>query len=153
MRSMGGATDEPLFAATTTVNPSQVQANNPTNTYRDSSRNPSAKYEPMTRLASMATTRSNVYAVWVTIGFFEVEPAQDLNTFNTQNGVTPLTSTTLYYRVYPDGYQLGREAGLDTGDNRRLRGFYIIDRSMPAGFEPGSDLNVENTIRLKRRIQ
>jgi hypothetical protein len=24
---------------------------------------------------------------------------------------------------------------------------------MPAGFEPGSDLNVENTVRLRRRIQ
>jgi hypothetical protein len=48
---------------------------------------------------------------------------------------------------------LGREVGSDTGDVKRARGFYIIDRSAEVGFKPGEDLNVERMIRLRRRIE
>jgi hypothetical protein len=133
----GQTNGDPTFAALTNA------------PFDDSTRSASFRYGPMIRLDNLTTTRSNVYAVWVTIGFFEVEPAPAYS----PRGDTSFGSQAMYNRVYPDGYALGREAGLDTGENRRLRGFYIIDRSMPAGFEPGSDLNVENTIRLKRRIQ
>ena len=59
----------------------------------------------------------------------------------------------LYNRVYPDGYMLGHEVGSDTGDVKRPRGFYIIDRTEEVGFKPGEDLNVEKMIRLRRRIE
>ena len=39
------------------------------------------------------------------------------------------------------------------GNVKRPRGFYIIDRSVPVGFKPGEDLNVEKTIRVQRRIE
>jgi hypothetical protein len=48
---------------------------------------------------------------------------------------------------------LGKEIGSDTGDIKRPRGFYIIDRTEAVGFKPGEDLNVEKLIRLRRRIQ
>ena len=35
----------------------------------------------------------------------------------------------------------------------RARGFYIVDRTEEVGFKPGEDLNVERTIRLRRRIE
>jgi len=41
----------------------------------------------------------------------------------------------------------------DTGEIKRHRAFYIIDRSIPVGFQRGQDLNVEKTIVLKRYIQ
>jgi hypothetical protein len=65
----------------------------------------------------------------------------------------PAGLRNLYDRVYPEGYTNGKEDGLDEGNVRRLRGFYIIDRSRPAAFDPGVDRNVENTIRLRRRIE
>ena len=54
---------------------------------------------------------------------------------------------------HPDGYQLGQELGSDTGETRRHRAFYIIDRSIPVGFQRGKDLNVENAVLLKRYIE
>ena len=51
------------------------------------------------------------------------------------------------------GYELGPELGSDTGEIRRHRAFAIIDRSIPVGFRRGEDLNVENTILLRRFIE
>jgi hypothetical protein len=125
------------------------------NEYRDSERNPYFQFQPMVRLDNLVTNRSNVYAVWVTIGFFEVEEAPIYNDFRTTNGNLPDNAETqaLYNRVYPDGYAFGREDGVDVGNTRRLRSFSIIDRTMMAGFEPGADHNVENVVRLRRRIE
>jgi hypothetical protein len=141
--------EEPLFTATT---------NN--NNDCDAFRNAFFHYAPMTRLENLVTTQSNVYAVWITIGFFEVKEA-DFERFRTIQQSLPSSPVpfgnaeieALYRRVYPDGYEFSREAGLDEGEATRLRGFYIIDRSRPAAFEPGIDNNIENVIRLRRRIE
>jgi hypothetical protein len=75
-----------------------------------------------------------VYAVWITVGYFEV-----------QAGTVDA--------AHPDGYRLGRELGSDTGDIKRHRAFYIIDRSIPVGFARGKDYNAANTILLSRFIE
>jgi hypothetical protein len=141
------ALPNPLFAA-------DLSAAN-TDDYRNSLRNGFFRYQPMVRLDNLVTNRSNVFAMWVTIGFFEVEEAPDYPTFRTNNGNLPDDAATqaLYNRVYPDGYSFGREDGVDVGKTRRLRGFYMIDRTRMAGYEPGADHNVENVIRLRRRIE
>jgi hypothetical protein len=121
-------------------------------------------YQPMTRLGNLVTEHSNVYAVWITVGYFEVEKAPDWNSDENKvqermggdgaaNSPATVAAQALYNRVYPDGYMLGKELGSDTGDIKRPRGFYIIDRTEPVGFRPGEDLNVEKMIRLRRRIQ
>lgn len=99
----------------------------------DTSKNPMFRYMPYHRLGNLTTTQSNVYAVWITLGYFEVEP-------------TAISS------VHPDGWQLGQELGSDTGQITRNRSFYLIDRSIPVGYEPGEDHNVEDAILLKRRV-
>jgi hypothetical protein len=124
-------------------------------------RNSAMMYQPMSRLGNLVTNRSGVFAVWITVGYFEVKKAPPFSDANVQarfggdgNANSPATraALALYNRVYPDGYMLGREVGSDTGDVKRPRGFYIIDRTEEVGFKPGEDLNVEKTIRLRRRI-
>jgi hypothetical protein len=119
-------------------------------------RNPAMMYQPMSRMENLVTNRSNVFAVWITVGYFEVERAPDWNDPNlaTRTAIRARFNDdiNLYNRVYPEGYMLGRELGSDTGDTTRHRGFYIIDRSAEVGFKPGQDLNAEKAILLRRRI-
>ena len=105
-------------------------------------RSPYFRYQGMQRLGNLATTRSNVYAVWITAGYFEVQRRE------LQAGETAIDRN-----VYLEGYTLGRELGGDTGEVRRHRAFYVIDRSIPVGFQRGKDLNAEKTIVLKRFIE
>jgi len=93
-------------------------------------------------------------------GYFEVTE----NTGNTgaaayaAGPITPLTGATptsgpRYAQPYlPDGYRLVRELGSDMGQVRRNKAFYLIDRSIPVGFEPGVNHNVEDAILLRRYV-
>jgi hypothetical protein len=99
-------------------------------------RNAAFRYREVERLANLTTTRSNVYAIWITVGYFEVFP----NPGGVDAG-------------HPDGYQLGAELGSDAGQIERHRGFYIFDRSIPVGFERGFNHNVERALVLKRFIE
>ena len=108
---------------------------NPPGPANDPDRNPFFRYQALSRLGNLVTTRSNVYAVWITVGYFQVAPV----------AVDPAK--------YPDGYQLGPELGSDTGEIERHRAFYIFDRTIPVGFIRGQDLNVEKGFLLKRYIE
>ncbi|QDU58268.1 hypothetical protein Pan181_45010 [Aeoliella mucimassa] len=126
----------------------------------DAKRNSAMHTMPLTRLDNLTTNRSGVFAVWVTVGYFEVLPAPNWNEdqdnvqeqFMNQAGGNLDRAQALYKKVYPQGYQLGKELGSDTGDLERHRGFYIIDRTRPVAFKPGEDVNVEKAILLRRRI-
>jgi hypothetical protein len=115
----------------------------PNDEYKNWHRNPYFYYQSLDRLTNKLTTRSNVYAVWITVGYFEVSPWT--------NGVA--NGPQVFDQGHPDGYQLGQELGADTGEIERHRGFYIIDRTIPVGFQRGVDNNVNNCILLKRFIE
>jgi hypothetical protein len=105
--------------------------------YADPVANAYFHHQPAQRLSNLLTTRSNVYAIWLTVGYFEVRPAA------TSGPGTP----------YPDGYELMQEIGSDTGEIVRHRAFYIYDRSIPVGFERGKDHNFADGLLLKRFIE
>ncbi|MEX2137989.1 MAG: hypothetical protein WD894_01920 [Pirellulales bacterium] len=130
-RLVSGA--RPLFADPS-LDPNQ--SNPQLNVAIDANRNPAFRYRDLARLANLTTTRSNVYAIWITVGYFEVFP----NPGGVDAG-------------HPDGLQLGSELGSDTGEVRRHRGFYILDRTIPVGFERGFNHNVDRAIVLKRFIE
>ena len=67
------------------------------------------------------------------MGYFEVEPV-------------PIA-------VNRSGYRLKQEAGLDTGEVKRHRAFYMVDRSIPVAYEPGEDHNVDNCVLVRRFIE
>lgn len=105
-----------------------------TNPAENTDRNPFFRYQGLGKLAACTTTRSNVFAVWITVGYFEVYPhAVDAG--------------------HPDGWEIRNELGADTGEVERHRAFYLIDRSIPAGFFRGEDLNIENLILIRRFIE
>jgi len=118
------------------------------NAYNNSDRNPFFRYQAIQRLGNLVTTRSNVYAVWITVGYFEVLPVSATTVPQTATW-TPAQINA----VYPDGYTLGRELGSDTGEIERHRAFYIFDRTIPVGFQRGQDMNVEKAILVKRFIE
>ncbi len=116
--------------------------------YNDWRRNAYFAYQPFGNIVNKVTTRSNVYAVWITVGYFEVTPW-----YGASGGVPNPSGTITIDAAHPDGYQLGQELGADTGEITRHRGFYIIDRSIPVGFQRGSDLNSDKAVILKRFIE
>jgi hypothetical protein len=72
---------------------------------------PFLKYQLLSKIFNNVTTRSNVFAVWLTVGFFEV--LQDADAAG--NAVRPVI--------------LGGEVGASTNQNVRLRMFALVDRS------------------------
>ncbi|MBI85916.1 MAG: hypothetical protein CMJ81_22190 [Planctomycetaceae bacterium] len=84
------------------------------------------RYQFLQRLGNLVTTRSNVYAIWITVGYFEVDP---------QTG------------------EPGLERGLEGGEVNRHRAFYIVDRTIPVAFEPGKNHNVDRAVLLRRFIE
>lgn len=125
--------------------------------YCDINRNPYFRYQRLMRLGNLVTTRSNVYAIWVTIGYFEVQPVSEVMQPDPNvggnfliNGVS--LSPAEIAEIYPDGYMLGQELGSDNGDIKRHRGFFIFDRTIPVGFRRGYDFNVDQALLIKRII-
>jgi hypothetical protein len=130
MRAVGfnaGAGTAPLFPP-----PASGVYNNPL-------RNPYFCYDGVQRMGNLVTTHSNVYAVWITVGYFEVS-------FN-------VSSLTLPAPAPVKPFALSREVGSDMGSAKRNRAFYIIDRSIPVAFEPGQNHNVDNAVLLRRFIE
>jgi hypothetical protein len=138
LRSDPANSNRPLFQwdSSITTNPSSLPA-----AYDQPDRNPYFRYQALTRLGNLVTTRSNVYAIWITVGYFEVTP------WTNAQGVTGPDAG------HPDGYQLGAELGSDSGDVERHRAFYIYDRTIPVGFQRGQDLNIEKGLLVRRYIE
>ena len=105
----------------------------PTQDHNNAIRNSYFYYEGVQRLGNLVTTRSNVYAIWITVGYFEVDRATD------KEGKTR--------------DRLGKEIGLDTNEIRRRRAFYMVDRSIPVAFEPGQNHNVDRAVLIRRFIE
>jgi len=135
LRAASGNNVAPLFA-----NPPNNPQQKPD--YAQPDRNAAFRYRDLERLSNLTTTRSNVYAIWITVGYFEVFPN---GTYNTNGkGVDA---------GHPDGYEIGAELGTDTGEITRHRGFFILDRTIPVGFERGYNHNVDRAILVKRFIE
>ena len=76
---------------------------------------------------NLTTVRTHQYAVWITIGFFEVTRQGDLLMAGAGAG-TP--AATLAFDI------LGPEIGASTGQTTRYRGFFLVDRLQLTGYDP-----------------
>lgn len=105
-----------------------TQAPNPTTRpEHDRFRNSMMKYQTLMRMPNLVSDNSQVFAIWLTLGLFEVDAA------NTDS--------------------LGAEYGESTGESQRYKALFIIDRSIPVGFVPGQDLNARDTVIFERFYQ
>ncbi|MDO5554119.1 MAG: hypothetical protein Q4G68_10195 [Planctomycetia bacterium] len=141
----------------------------------DPRQNMYAATQEMQQLSGLTTTRSNVFAVWITVGYFEAErvkPGENVPLFGpdgtkltTKYSSNPSGGRDLpawqdinypfyhYYKaIYPDGYTYGRELGSVNGEIKRSRFFYLIDRSIPVDFRRGESRNWEDTILIQRQL-
>ena len=90
-------------------------------------RNPYFRYQNLTRLGNLLTNHSNVFAIWITMGYFEVQ-------------------------FDATGDHLTFEAGSLTGNVTRNRIFSIVDRSIPVGHETGKNHNIDKAILIRRML-
>jgi hypothetical protein len=96
----------------------------------DNADNPHTALENVLRLSDVTTTRSNVFAIWITVGYFNVEKFDNRSKLEEKYPVLEhITNEETFKAVYPDGYVLGAEMGLDDATVKRHRAFYLIDRS------------------------
>ena len=99
--------------------------------HNHSNRNAHFRYRGLTRMPNLVTTHSNTFAIWITVGYFELDSQ----------------------------LRFGNEAGSLTGDIQRNRMFAVVDRSIPVAYEqpqtgqPVSNQNVDRMILIKRLLE
>jgi hypothetical protein len=105
----------------------------------DQRQHPYFRTEWLQKVMNLTTVRTHQYAVWVTVGFFEV----------TRPGNPQLAATNPAQAVD----LLGEEIGLLSGQNVRHRSFFIIDRTGLVGQAPSARDTFSNAVLYRRRIQ
>jgi hypothetical protein len=85
--------------------------------------------------------RTHQFAVWITVGFFEVKREGDI----------ALIGDPLYYRAAFD--VLGPEIGASTAENTRYRSFFVVDRLKLTGFDPDSMGAYQAAVLYRRTIE
>lgn len=125
--------DNTTTPPTTTANVWLGGRTDTTTSTTDRREHPYFRTEWMQKMMNLTTTRTHQYAVWVTVGFFEV----------TREG-NPQTLT-------PD--RLGPEIGKAAGRSVRYRSFFLVDRTRAIGFNPKNPDNFHDCIVYRRRIE
>jgi hypothetical protein len=105
----------------------------------DNRQHPYWRTEQLQKMINLTTTRTHQYAVWLTIGFFEVKRQGDLGMF----AFNPQFAFDI----------LGPEIGASNGKNVRFRGFYLVDRLQLTGFNPSSPTAFRSALVYRQRIQ
>ena len=108
---------------------SSVGIDNFTEGYRDADKDAAFRMQTISRLNNSVTVRSNVYTIWITVGYFQWQDDDN------------------------DGIKDFTEELKEVTPRNRNRGFYMFDRSIPVAYERGEDHNVHDAILLRRIIQ
>jgi hypothetical protein len=105
----------------------------------DERQTPYFRSEWMQRVLNLTTERTHQYAVWITVGFFEV----------TQAG-NPALASTNPAAAYD---RLGLELGALEGKNTRFRGFFVLDRTRATGFNPNNPGDFNDVVIYRKVIE
>jgi hypothetical protein len=99
----------------------------------DLRQHPYFRSEWLQKLMNLTTVRTHQFAVWITVGFFEV----------VHRGRPP--------DLIAD--QLGQELVQFDGRKIRHRGFFIVDRTRAAGFNPVAPNSAGEVVIYRRLIE
>ena len=113
-------------------------ANSRTNT--DDRQHPYWRTELIQKAMNLTTVRTHQYAVWITVGFFEVKRQGDI-------GMLLTGQPWLAYDL------IGPEVGALDGRSVRYRGFFLVDRLKLTGFNPSDTGAFHNAIVYRKVIQ
>ena len=138
---------EPLSGSTSTTTnyigglsqAADPTATPPTTAVNDNRDHPYFRSEWLQRVANLTTPRTHQYAVWITVGFFEVTQQGDPS--------LALTNPLLAYDI------LGLELGVIDGKNTRYRGFFLLDRTRAVGFNPANPGDFRDVVVYRQMIE
>ncbi len=105
----------------------------------DNTQHPYWRSEQLQKIMNLTTPRTHQYAVWVTVGFFEVKRQGDLGML--------IYNPTLAFDI------MGPEIGAANGKSTRFRSFFLVDRLKLTGFNPSSSTGFREAIVYQSRIQ
>jgi hypothetical protein len=105
----------------------------------DMRQHPYFRSEWMQRVMNLTTVRTHQFAVWITVGLFEVTQAGD-----------PQMAALNPVAAYD---QLGLELGILEGTNTRYRGFFLLDRTRATGFNPTNPGDFRDVIVYRKTIE
>lgn len=105
----------------------------------DNREHPAFRTEWLQKVMNLTTVRTHQYAVWVTVGLFEVTRPGDPEKVSTQPE-----------KAYD---QLGKELVNVNGESPRYRMFAIIDRTRAAGFDYNRPGDFRDLVVYTKRIQ
>jgi hypothetical protein len=84
-------------------------------------------------MMNLTTVRTHQFAVWITVGFFEVKRRGQAQALIAD--------------------QLGQELIQPNNRKVRYRGFFILDRTRATGFNPADPGSAREVVTYRRRIQ
>jgi hypothetical protein len=116
------------------------QPGDPSSTLLDAREHPFWRIEMLQRVMNLTTVRTHQYAVWITVGFFEVKRRGNVAMIGSSD-------PRLAFDI------LGPEIGAIDHKNRRYRGFFLVDRLKLDGFDPSSPRQSLSAVVYRQSIQ
>jgi hypothetical protein len=116
------------------------QPGDPNSTLLDAREHPFWRIEMLQRVMNLTTVRTHQYAVWITVGFFEVKRRGNVVMIGSSD-------PRLAFDI------LGPEIGAIDHKNRRYRGFFLVDRLKLDGFDPTTASPWHSAVVYRQRIQ
>jgi large repetitive protein len=109
-------------------------------TATDDRQHPYWRSEHLQSAMNLTTVRTHQYAVWITVGFFEVKKTGDI-------GMLAQGTPTLAFDI------MGAEVGALSGTSVRYKGFFLVDRTKLTGFNPGASGSFRAAVLYRKVIQ
>ena len=116
------------------------QPSDPGSPLLDSREHPFWRIEMLQRVMNLTTVRTHQYAVWITVGFFEVKRRGNA-------GMIASADPRLAFDI------LGPEIGLNGNKLLRYRGFFLVDRLKLDGFDPTTTGPWHSAVVYRQNLQ